>query len=115
MSPPLGGICSIGLTEIKEFNSSRRERFSTDQVCAGGTAKPAFICALGMLPSQETSLDLQASYEYLLPFSSVALCISKKHTGVPVMAQWLANPARNQEVLCSISGLAQWVKDPALP
>ena len=35
--------------------------------------------------------------------------------GVPVVAQWLMNPTRNDEVEGLTPGLAQWVKDLVLP
>ena len=54
-------------------------------------------------------------YNTLTLTESVIFKQNKSVTGVPVMAQWLTNPTRNDEVAGSIPGLAQLVKDPALP
>ena len=45
----------------------------------------------------------------------IAFICKNTHHGVLVVAQRLTNLTRNHEVSGSTPGLAQWVKDPALP
>ena len=47
--------------------------------------------------------------------AGIKLQYKKVKLGVPVVAQWLTNLTRNDEVAGSIPSLAQWVEDPVLP
>ena len=63
---------------------------------------------------QRVSSPLVVSALCETAFCTIFQPLKDFYVGVPVTAQWVMNLTKNHEVLGSIPGLAQWVKDPAL-
>ena len=70
--------------------------------------KQANLCVIGIPEGEEKEKGIENIFEEIMDENF-------QNAGVLIVAQWLTNPTRNYEVVGLIPGLAQWVKDMALP
>ena len=108
VSPPASHTAFLHVPQIREAEYHHRGL---------GLVVPS---APNFLPRNLHTAKTFTSCKSLLPYhlfskTSPDLPFKNGIAGVPIMAQWLANPTRNHEVAGSIPGLGQWVKDPPLP
>ena len=59
-------------------------------------------------------MQIKTTMRYQLTPARMAIIKKSTNRGVPMVAQWLANPTRNHKVAGSVPALAQWVNDLAL-